>query len=31
MASLMRNFVERRVPHSVALYIGVSWGCVQFI
>ena len=30
MASLMRNFVERRVPHSVALYIDVSWGCVQF-
>ena len=30
MASLMRSLVERRVPHSVALYIGVSWGCVQF-
>ena len=30
MASLVRNLVERRVPHSVALYIGVSWGCVQF-
>lgn len=26
MASLLRNLVERRVPHSVALYIGVSWG-----
>ena len=30
MASLLRSLVERRVPHSVALYIGVSWGCVQF-
>ena len=30
MASLVRNLVERRVPHSVALYIGVSWGCLQF-
>ena len=30
MASLMRNLVERRVPHSLAIYIGVSWGCVQF-
>lgn len=30
MASMLMNLVERRVPHSVALYIGVSWGCVQF-
>ena len=30
MASLVRNLVERRVPHSIALYMGVSWGCVQF-
>ena len=30
MGSLMTNLLERRVPHSVALYIGVSWGCVQF-
>ena len=30
MAALMTNLLERRVPHSVALYIGVSWGCVQF-
>ena len=30
MKSLLRNLVERRVPHSVALYFGVSWGCVQF-
>ena len=30
MASLMTNLLERRVPHSVALYIGVAWGCVQF-
>ena len=30
MALLVRNLVERRVPHSIALYMGVSWGCVQF-
>lgn len=26
----MTNLLERRVPHSIALYIGVAWGCLQF-
>jgi len=30
MGPLMKHLVERRVPHSVAFYIGASWGCVQF-
>ena len=30
MTSLTSNLLDRRVPHSLALYIGVSWGCVQF-
>ena len=30
MATWMKNLIERRVPHSVALYLGVSWGFVQF-
>ncbi len=30
MGPLLKDLVERRVPHSVAFYVGVSWGCVQF-
>ena len=29
MTSRLSNLLERRVPQSVALYIGVSWGWVQ--
>ncbi|MGH7555891.1 MAG: hypothetical protein ACREMQ_23050, partial [Longimicrobiales bacterium] len=26
-----RRLIERRVPHVLAIYLGVSWGVVQFV
>lgn len=31
MAILMKDLTERRVPHFLLLYVGVSWGLVQFV
>lgn len=31
MNSLMSDLLERRVPQIVAIYIGVSWGLIEFV
>lgn len=31
MPKLVRTLVERRVPHILALYVGASWGIIEFV
>ena len=31
MPKLVRTLVQRRVPHILALYVGASWGLVEFV
>ena len=30
MSSMIKDLMERRVPQFLALYLGISWGLVQF-
>ncbi len=31
MPKLVRTLVQRRVPHILALYVGASWGIIEFV